>query len=125
MWSTKYTGLRGLTEPEAAHMRWNGFNRSVDRSGLRGAVLKASTMCQRKHGPYHSGTNRANEKECLELMLRDNATPPWLAARADLIFKDRCMISSDVNLAESPDEQFAQWEEYMKEPSPGFATWLK
>ena len=123
LWSTKYVGLRGLTEPEAGHPRWNGFNRSVDRAGLRGAILKASTMCQRKHGPFHSGANRENEKECLGMRLRDNATPNWLAARAELIYKDNLMISKNARLAEEPEEQRAQWDEFLNDVSPGYATW--
>ena len=124
LWSTKYAGLRGLTEPEAGHMRWNGYNRSVDRAGLRGAILKASTMCQRKHGPHHSGTNRENEKEALQLRLRDNATDDWLEMRAELICTDKRFMSLDAQPAVGPTAQLQQWHAFLdEEPSPGYATW--
>ena len=106
-------GLRILSDPEPAHPKWNGLNRSSDKSQLRGAILKATAICNWHQGPMGSGSNGAKGKEALALRLRDNATLEWLEERVCLIADD--MDLPDDSIPETEEEMRAQWDDYLKQ----------
>ena len=123
-WNTHYVGLRGFSDPESAHPRWNGFNRSVDQAGLRGAALKGTTMCRWSHGPISSGSNKMTGEDALRLRLRDCASDKWLEARSERICKDRRFFNLQAEPADDPEEQLAEWYEFLDNAQLGFASWM-
>lgn len=107
LWDTDFCGLRGMSDPEAAHPRWNALNRCSDKALLRGSMLKGTAICNYKRGPMNTGQNAAIAKESLALKIRDCATEEWLEQRTDMIAQD-----AQMDAAATAEEMLAQWKSY-------------
>ena len=61
-------GLRGLPLPECCHQKWGDYGRALQASGLAGANLKLTCICNTGSGPYVSGRNQFNSRRAADLM---------------------------------------------------------
>ena len=115
LWDPEIVGLRGSSPPEGAHPRWNALNRRLDQHGLRGAVLKGTTIANWRKGPYMSGANEISGQDALAMRLRDYADLDWLEKRADSIAFDKMRPVS-----ETESEMLEDWREYMESTGAEF-----
>jgi hypothetical protein len=113
LWDCDIVGLNGCTDPEGAHPRWRAVNRSMDRAKLRGAVMKATTICNWKRGPFLSGQNEVDSKEALRYKLRDSP-PEWFESNNELVAGDK--NAEPKNFLE---EMKAEWYAYLD------AAWIQ